>query len=118
MHATSEAKQPIILVFPHEVHLRDAIKSSNAPDLPSADSDLHKLCDSPAVQNLVLKDLLAVAKKNGFKPIEVVQGVILGADEWTTESGLVTAAQKVQRKNVENTFKEQIAATYKATNGN
>lgn len=108
MHATSESKQPIIIVFPHEVHLRDAIKSSNAQGLPSADSDLHKLCDSPAVQSLVLKDLLNVAKKNGFKSIEVVQGVILGADEWTTETGLVTAAQKVQRKNVEKAFKDQI----------
>ncbi|KIM26596.1 hypothetical protein M408DRAFT_25303 [Serendipita vermifera MAFF 305830] len=114
VHATSESKQPIIIVFPHEVHLRDAIKSSNAPNLPSADSDLHKLCDSPAVQSLVFKDLLNVAKKNGFKSIETVQGVVLGADEWTTESGYVTAAQKVQRKNVEKGFKDQIAACYKA----
>jgi len=35
-------------------------------------------------------------------------GIILGADEWTPESGLVTAAQKVQRKNVEKAFKAKI----------
>jgi long-chain acyl-CoA synthetase len=108
VHATSEAKQPICIVFPHEIHLRDAIKSSNAPGLPSHESDLHLLCDSPAVQALVLKNLQAVAKKNGFKSIEIIQGVILGADEWTPETGLVTAAQKVQRKNVEKAFKLKI----------
>jgi long-chain acyl-CoA synthetase len=101
-----------MIVFPHEAHLRDAIKaaaSAGNSKLPPADADLHRLCDDKAVQELIFKDLLAVAKKNGLKSIEVVQGVVLGADEWTTESGLVTAAQKVQRKNVENAFKEQIA---------
>ena len=56
----------------------------------------------------MLKDLQAVAKKNGFKSIEVIQAVVLGADEWTPESGLVTAAQKIQRKNVEKAFKDKI----------
>ncbi|PVF91369.1 acetyl-CoA synthetase-like protein [Serendipita vermifera] len=117
VHATSESNRPIIVVFPHEAHLRDAIKaaaSAGNSNLPPADADLHRLCDDDSIKQLVFKDLLSVAKKNGLKSIEVVQGVVLGADEWTTESGLVTAAQKVQRKNVENTFKEQIKATYKA----
>lgn len=52
-----------------------------------------------------------MAKKNGFKTIEVVQGVVLAPDEWTPENGLVTAAQKVQRKNVEKAFKDQITVS-------
>lgn len=114
VHATSESKQPIIVVFPHEVHLRDAIKASNDPNLPSHEADIHKLCDTPAVVQLVFKDLLNVAKKNNFKSIEIVQGVVLTPDEWTPDNGLVTAAQKVQRKNVEKTFKKEIDACYKA----
>lgn len=78
---------------------------------------MHKLCDSPAVNTLVLNDLKNVAKKNKFKPIEVVQGVVLSADEWTTESGLLTAAQKVQRKNVEKAFKEQLAVCHRLADG-
>lgn len=112
VHATSESRQPIIIVFPHEIHLRDAIKAAgNAAGLPSADSDIHKLCDDPKIQAFILKDLQSVAKKNGFKTIEVVQGVVLAPDEWTPENGLVTAAQKVQRKNVEKAFKDQITVS-------
>jgi long-chain acyl-CoA synthetase len=106
-----------MIVFPHEAHLRDAIKAaaaSGTSNLPPADADLHRLCDDKAVRELVFKDLLSVAKKNGLKSIEIVQGVVLGADEWTTESGLVTAAQKVQRKNVEKAFKDQIAVRMKS----
>jgi long-chain acyl-CoA synthetase len=114
LHATSEIKRPIIIVFPHEAYLRSAIKvaaSRGNLKLPPADADLHELCATRAVRDLVLKDLVAIAKTNGLKSIEVVQGVVLGADEWTTESGLVTATQKVNRKNVEKAFKDAIAVS-------
>ena len=61
------------------------------------------------MHDLVLKDLQALAKKAGLKGIEVIQGVVLTPDEWTAESGLLTAAQKVQRKAIERTFNDQIS---------
>jgi long-chain acyl-CoA synthetase len=114
LHATSEIKRLIIIVFPHEAYLRSAIKvaaSRGNLELPPEDTDLHELCGTRAVRDLVLKDLVAIAKANGLKSIEVVQGVVLGADEWTTENGLVTATQKVNRRNVENAFKGAIAVS-------
>jgi long-chain acyl-CoA synthetase len=120
VHATSHAKQPIAIVFPHASNLKSAVsaassssssrQSGNDSDssLPDAQSDVHLLCDSPAVQELVLKDLQALAKKVGLKGIEVIQGVVLTPDEWTAEVGLLTAAQKVQRKAIERAFKDQI----------
>ena len=59
----------------------------------------------------MLKDLQALAKKAGLKGIEIVQGVVLTPDEWTAESGLLTAAQKVQRTAIERAFKEQISVS-------
>jgi len=106
VHATSESQKPIVIIFPHEVHLKELL-ATNA-NLPAPDSDIHKLCDDPAVQEFYLRDMQAIAKKNGFKSIEVVQGVVLTPDEWTPESGLVTAAQKVQRKAVEKKFLAEI----------
>ncbi|PVF94705.1 acetyl-CoA synthetase-like protein [Serendipita vermifera] len=117
VYATSESKQPIMIAFPHEQHLRNAIKIATYAGnlaLPPADVEFHRLCKNKAVRELVLKDLVAVAKRNRLRSIEVVQAVVLGPDEWTTGSGLVTAAQKVQRKNVEKAFKDQIMAAYKA----
>jgi len=106
VHATSESQKPIVILFPHEVHLREAL-AANA-NLPASDTDLHQLCKDPAVQEFYLRDLQAIAKKSGFKTIEVVQGVVLSPEEWTPESGLVTAAQKVQRKAVEKQYLDEI----------
>ena len=44
----------------------------------------------------------------GVKAIEVVQGVVLSPEEWTPDSGLVTGAQKVQRKAVEKKYLAEI----------
>lgn len=92
-------------------------------------------CDDQKVQDLVLKELNAVGKKAGFKPLEVrrrsltdcdsakltyrslkmIQCVVLTHEEyvpfpcsnpdnadvgrrWTPNNGLLTAANKIQRK--------------------
>jgi long-chain acyl-CoA synthetase len=57
---------------------------------------------------VVLKACNAAGKKNGFKPMELLEGVILTPDEWTPESGLVTAAQKIQRKKIADAFAKEI----------
>lgn len=114
VHATSQAKQPIAIIFPHAANLKSAIRAAvpsaygHGSPLPDPDSDVHLLCSSPAVRDLLLKDLQALARKASLKGIEVVQGVVLTPDEWTAESGLLTAAQKVQRKAIENAFEDQI----------
>jgi len=95
-----------VILFPHEVHLRELL-ASNA-NLPAPDADLHKLCEDQSLKEFYLRDLQAIAKKNGFKAIEIVQGVVLSPEEWTPESGLVTAGQKVQRKAVEKKYLEEI----------
>ena len=113
VHATSESQKPIVILFPHEVHLRELL-AANA-NLPAPDTDLHTPCENQSVKEFYLRDLQAIAKKNGFKTIEIVQGVVLSPEEWTPESGLVTAAQKVQRKAVEKKYLEEIKVRIIAT---
>ncbi|ETW80068.1 expressed putative fatty acid biosynthesis enzyme [Heterobasidion irregulare TC 32-1] len=110
VHATTEAKQPIAIIIPHEGHLRQGLESVSGVD---AKADFATLCSHAKVQELVLKDCNAAGKKNGFKPMELLQGVILTADEWTPESGLVTAAQKLQRKKVAEKYDKEIKEAYK-----
>jgi long-chain acyl-CoA synthetase len=38
--------------------------------------------------------------------------VILTAEEWTAENGLLTAAQKLQRSKIANAFKDQIDVSF------
>ncbi|KAA1475922.1 long-chain-fatty-acid-CoA-ligase [Dentipellis sp. KUC8613] len=109
VHATPDAKQPIAIIIPHEAHLRHALPNI-APDLK--DLDLAHLCNDKRIQEAVLKECNAAGKKNGFKTMELLQAVILTPEEWTPESGLVTAAQKVQRKKIANKFEDEIAEAY------
>ncbi|KAI5121463.1 hypothetical protein M0805_003920 [Coniferiporia weirii] len=102
VHATPDAKQPIAIIIPHEAHLRQALDSSKS------NSSLAELCHDPKVQSLVLKACNDAGKKNQFKSMELLEAVILTPDEWTPESGLVTAAQKVQRRKVAETFENEI----------
>lgn len=107
MHASPDAKQPIAIVIPHEQHLRHALEAEPLAGV-DAREEMHTLCANPKVTALVMRECNALGKKNGFKPMELLEAVILTADEWTPESGLVTAAQKVQRKKVAEKYEAQI----------
>ncbi|KAL5520350.1 hypothetical protein ACEPAG_9574 [Sanghuangporus baumii] len=135
VHATQEATHPIAIIIPHEAHLRQELSrsssvSSSASSTASgssgnssrttngkisdkADKPLHDLCEDEDVKRMVLKACNDAGKKNGFKPMELLQAVVLTPDEWTPESGLVTAAQKVQRRKVAEVFAKEIKDAYK-----
>ncbi|KAJ6477729.1 long-chain-fatty-acid-CoA-ligase [Mycena sanguinolenta] len=114
VHATAEAKAPIAIIIPHENNLRAALKAG-AGSSSSIDptSSLADLCKNPQVEALVLKECNAVGKKNGFKGMETLSAVVLTPDEWTPESGLVTAAQKIQRGPIAKKFDKEIKEAYK-----
>jgi len=112
VHASAEAKQPIAIIIPHEVHLRHMLTQRALAGV-DATAPLKDLCQGKAVQELVLKECNACGKKNNFRPMEMLEAVILTPDEWTPESGLVTAAQKVQRSRVAKYFEDEIKTIYK-----
>ncbi|KAF8256833.1 hypothetical protein EI94DRAFT_1848697 [Lactarius quietus] len=106
VHANPEATQPIAIIVPHEVHLR-ALLTDEDPYTP-----LMTLCKSAKVKALILCECNAAGKKSGFKSIEFLQAVVLTPDEWTPESGLITAAQKIQRKKIAAHFEAEIKEAY------
>ncbi|KAI0310605.1 acetyl-CoA synthetase-like protein [Amylostereum chailletii] len=110
VYATPDAKQPMAIIVPNEHHLRAGLK--NVPDV-DASASLDALCHDPRVKSMVLKDCNAGGKKSRFKPMEMLQAVVLSPEEWTPESGLVTAAQKIQRKKIAAKFDAEIKEIYK-----
>lgn len=112
VYASAEAKQPIAIIIPHELNLRHALEGAKLNGVDST-APLADLCANKAVQQLILKETNAVGKKNGFKHMETLEAVILTADEWMPESGLVTAAQKVQRTKVAKHFEREIKDIYR-----
>lgn len=104
VHASSTAQQPMAIIIPHEAHLRNVLAGKGI----DSTGELADLCKKDEVNALILKECNAVGKKNGFKQPELLQSVVLTPEEWTPESGLVTAAQKIQRSKIAATFREEI----------
>ena len=105
-----DAKQPMAVIIPNEAHLKHALRQ-RAVDGVDADASLHTLCGNPEVAKLVLENCNALGKRNGLKPLEILESVVLTDEEWTPQSGLVTAAQKLQRKKIHETFESEIKAS-------
>jgi long-chain acyl-CoA synthetase len=98
VHADPNAKQPMAIVFPREDNFRK---------LPGASGggDFAELCKKKELVKAMLKEINAVGKQAGFKPLEQLQTVLLVPEEIP-----VTAAQKVQRKQAVDKYKEQVSA--------
>ena len=69
--------------------------------------ELETLCHNKEVINFVLKDLNSVGKSNQFAPMEMLQSIVLVPEELP-----LTAAQKVQRKEVESKYGDAIKKVY------
>ena len=51
-----------------------------------ADTSLESLVENKAVVDAVHSELFSVGKRAGLSNIEMLQGVVLSAEEWTPES--------------------------------
>ncbi|KAJ3534142.1 hypothetical protein NMY22_g7048 [Coprinellus aureogranulatus] len=111
VYASQDAVQPIAIVVPHESKLRAAV-SSNPSTSSVSTAPFPDLCANKEVQKLVTNACNDTGKKNKFKGAELLKGVVLTAEEWTPENGLVTAAQKVNRGVIGKKFKDQIEEVY------
>jgi len=68
--------------------------------------------DLKEVQDAVVKSLEKYGMKMGLLRTECPQRVFLTLDEWTPDSGLVTAAFKIRRRFIVQKYEKQINAMY------
>ncbi|GJN87589.1 hypothetical protein Rhopal_000544-T1 [Rhodotorula paludigena] len=106
VHADSNANRPMAVVFPHEANLKQLASSLGVQ------GDLGTLVHNKDVRDAVLKSLNQVGKKAGLKPLEQLQSVVLSDEEWTPQNGLLTAAQKLDRKKIMAKHKKDVDAVY------
>ncbi len=66
----------------------------------------------PSVIKEVIKQLTAHGLSMGLEKFEIPKQVTLLDEQWTPESGVVTAAMKLKRKEIDNRYKAQIDAMY------
>jgi long-chain acyl-CoA synthetase len=58
------------------------------------------------------KDLMECAKSGDFKGAEVLKTFTILEDEWTPENGMLTAAQKIKRKEIVSAYSHHIDSMY------
>ena len=89
----------------------------------SADASFEELCSDEAVKSAVFQSLKQLAiSELGLKPKEVPVAITLVKETWDQDNGLLTAAMKMKRKQVNDFYQaeiqtmfEQLAQTAPAT---
>jgi len=107
--ADQQHTQPAMIVVAHPVNLPMFAKKNNL----SQSDDLEELCKDKKVVDGCLKEMNDVGRKQGLKGMELLEAIVLTDDDWTPESGFLTAAQKLQRKTIQEHYKEAINEVYK-----
>lgn len=127
----SKAK-PIAIIVPAEPALKKLAQANGIEG-----STLEELVHNKKLNGAVLKELQNAGRAGGLAGIEIIEGVVLSDEEWTPQNvransrapmslfpamegfctdllsqGLVTAAQKLNRKGIVKKYKKEIDVAY------
>ncbi|KAI9323688.1 hypothetical protein BX666DRAFT_2117248 [Dichotomocladium elegans] len=105
VYADSLCPKPVALVVPVEATIRELAKKHGLDK-----ADLEEICNDKSVKQDILKAIVIQGKQGGLKPAEMLFDIYLSPEEWTIESGLLTAAQKIKRQDINKRFKAQLDA--------
>ncbi|KAK9361115.1 eukaryotic long-chain fatty acid CoA synthetase (LC-FACS) [Lipomyces starkeyi] len=108
VYADAEHVKPIAIIVPAEPAFLKLAKEKGL-----GDKQIGELVHNPTVCKVVLDQLLEAGKKGGLAGIELICGVVIDDEEWTPQNGLVTAAQKLQRKKIFDVNKKGIMQAFK-----
>lgn len=100
--------QPAMIISLNHAHVVSFAQEHN---VENGSDDAEVLARDEAFREAVLKELNGIGKKAGFKRMELLEAVILTADEWVPGNQL-TAANKIVRKTVEKLYADDIKACY------
>ncbi|KAJ3066946.1 long-chain fatty acid-CoA ligase [Podochytrium sp. JEL0797] len=113
IYADSEQSYAVAIAQPIEKEIRGlAVELNLHPGTSTDNLDYEELCTRKEIRSAVLASLKDIAKSIGLKPAEVVGQICLSHEEWTPQNGLLTAAMKLQRRQIVDTFKKQIREMY------
>ena len=101
----------VALIVPSKL-LLETMASNIGKELP-----YEALLRDVDVQQHILKILIDHGMKNRLQKFEIPNAVTLVQEEWTPESGLITASFKVKRKMIQNVYQIEIDRMYEEKEG-
>ncbi|KAJ3128802.1 long-chain fatty acid-CoA ligase [Physocladia obscura] len=114
VYADPEQSYAIALIQPIEKEVRATAAKLNLyqANVDIAHIGFDELCDRKELRAAVVASLKDVAKSIGLKPAEIIGQVYLVHEEWTPQNGLLTAAMKLQRKDIVKRYSAEIKTMY------
>ncbi|KAB5572524.1 fatty acid activator [Coniochaeta sp. 2T2.1] len=107
VYADDSKARPVAIIVPAEPALKKLAGSIGVKG-----NTIEELVHNKKLQQAVLKELQAAGRAGGLSGIEIIEGVVMSDEEWTPQNGLVTAAQKLNRKGILNKFRKEVDAAY------
>lgn len=107
VYGDSSKNFTVALLVPNPRHLAELAARAGLPEM-----DFEQLCASEAVEKVVVRELADHARKCGLERFEVPAAVKLCTEVWSPDMGLVTAAFKIKRKDIQERYKEDIKRMY------
>ncbi|KAL8947839.1 MAG: hypothetical protein Q9222_005924 [Ikaeria aurantiellina] len=108
VYAAETQTKPIAIVVPAEAALKALAKQLGIDGGDSVDS----LAGNEKLRDAALKQVQDDGRRGGLNGIEVVEGIVVAREEWTPANGLVTSAQKVNRKAILAKYQGEVDAVY------
>ncbi|GFS44188.1 long-chain-fatty-acid--CoA ligase 3 [Trichonephila inaurata madagascariensis] len=97
----------IALIIPNPMHLK-----SLAKELGKKNVSFEEMCSDEEVAAEAAQRIRDFGKRCGLVGSELPRKIKLCVEDWNPESGLVTAAFKLRRKNIENHYRSVIDSLY------
>uniref|UniRef100_A0AAY5K3E0 long-chain-fatty-acid--CoA ligase n=1 Tax=Esox lucius TaxID=8010 RepID=A0AAY5K3E0_ESOLU len=105
-YANSEENYVIGVVVPNQKKLMELARRKGV------DGSWEELCTNPTMEREVLKEIKEVATSIKLQRFEIPEKVHLSPEPWTPETGLVTDAFKLKRKELKNRYIYHIERMY------
>ncbi|KAK4241936.1 hypothetical protein C8A03DRAFT_29828 [Achaetomium macrosporum] len=110
VYADISKAKPIAIIVPAEPALKKLAASIGVEG-----ETIELLTHDKKLQGAVLRELQAAGRAGGLSGIEIIDGVVVVDDEWTPQNGLVTAAQKLNRRGILDKYRKEVAEAYGAS---
>ncbi|RMZ77029.1 hypothetical protein DV738_g4553, partial [Chaetothyriales sp. CBS 135597] len=107
VYARADKPKPIAVIVPVEPVLLQL-----AAQVGVKGTSLEQVIHDKSVNAAVLKEVQNAGRSHGLVGIEIVDGVVLADEEWTPQNGLISPAQKVQRKKIQEKYEKDIKVAY------
>ncbi|KAH9887156.1 long-chain-fatty-acid-CoA ligase 1 [Xylariomycetidae sp. FL2044] len=110
VYADDSKAKPIAIIVPIEPALKKLAQENGVEG-----STIEELVHDKKLRGVVLRELQNVGRAGGLSGIEIIEGVALSDEEWTPQNGLVTAAQKLNRKGILKKYQKEVDEAYSSS---